>query len=77
MTLREREALEATQIRLLIPPLPSIFLATATQVLTKAVKTPTKHYETSLTGFPAVDNLHKSLVVNAPSRFFINGDSDH
>jgi len=35
MTLRQREVLEATQVQFLVPPLPSIFLATATQVLTK------------------------------------------
>ena len=38
MTLRQREVLEATQVHFLVPPLPSIFLATATQILTKDVK---------------------------------------
>jgi len=37
MTLREREVLNATQLGFLIPPLPSIFQASATQVLTKAL----------------------------------------
>ncbi|MCJ1318102.1 hypothetical protein MMC15_003429 [Xylographa vitiligo] len=37
MTLREREVLNATQLGFLIPPLPSIFQASATQVLTKTV----------------------------------------
>ncbi|KAH8674432.1 hypothetical protein BGZ60DRAFT_429438 [Tricladium varicosporioides] len=35
MTLREREALDAIQLGFLIPPLPRIFQASATQVLTK------------------------------------------
>jgi hypothetical protein len=37
MTLREREVLNTIQLGFLIPPLPSIFQASATQVLTKAV----------------------------------------
>jgi hypothetical protein len=37
MTLREHEILNATQLGFLIPPLPSIFRVSATQVLTKTV----------------------------------------
>jgi hypothetical protein len=37
MTLRERKALDAVKLGFLIPPLPSIFQASKTQVLTKAV----------------------------------------
>lgn len=37
MTLREREVLDEIRLGFLIPPLPSIFPATATQVLSKAV----------------------------------------
>ena len=44
MTLREREALDAVQIGFLIPPLPNIYLASATEVLTKAVS-PSKPLE--------------------------------
>jgi len=50
MTLREREVLNATQLGFLIPPLPSIFHVSATQVLTKTV-CPSKPYKSSLTGF--------------------------
>jgi hypothetical protein len=37
MTLGERQALDAVKLGFLIPPVPSIFQASKTQVLTKAV----------------------------------------
>lgn len=74
MTLRQREALEATQVQFLVPPLPSIFLATATQVLTKDVKSYQISLKSSLIHFLAVDSLYKLPFANTPPRFSTHGD---
>jgi hypothetical protein len=80
MTLREREVLNAIQVGFLIPPLLSIFHASATQVLTKTV-CPSKPYKplykSSLTGFQAVESLYKSPIVNDPSRQLLDRNSEH
>ena len=80
MTLREREILNAIQLGFLIPPLPSIFHASATQVLTKTVcpsKPYKSSYKSSLTGFQAVESLYKSPIVNDSSRQLLDRNSEH
>jgi hypothetical protein len=61
MTLREREVLNATQLGLLIPPLPSIFQSSATQVLTKT-ECPLETLQILADWVSAIDNLYKSLL---------------